>query len=143
MGDYKTKQEEFWAGSFGNEYIGRNKDEDIIRRLLPFWADILRRTGGISSVLELGANVGLNLRTLKLLSPASKLSAVEINENAVGALREWGECEVFQGSILDFEPSRKGNPQNRTEQNRTEQNRTLQRYSSPAGHGNSSSPREC
>ena len=29
--DYKTEQEEFWSGSFGDEYIDRNK-EGIINK---------------------------------------------------------------------------------------------------------------
>jgi spore coat polysaccharide biosynthesis protein SpsF len=106
VGDYRTKQEEFWARSFGSEYIGRNSDGEMVSRLLPFWSDIMRRAGGVSSVLELGSNIGLNLRALKMLSPAIELSAVEINETSAGILREWGGCEVFQKSILDFEPSR-------------------------------------
>jgi spore coat polysaccharide biosynthesis protein SpsF len=105
-GNYKTKQEEFWAQSFGSEYIGRNKDGELARRLLPFWSDVMRRTCGVSSVLELGSNIGLNLRALRLISPAIELSAVEINEKAAEMLREWGGCEVFQKSILDFEPCR-------------------------------------
>jgi spore coat polysaccharide biosynthesis protein SpsF len=107
MATYKTKQEEFWAESFGNEYIDRNKDAALVGKVLPFWSDILRRTGGLSTILELGANIGLNLRAIKLLSPGVGIDAVEINEEAVKTLADWGGCGVFHESILDFKPTRK------------------------------------
>ncbi len=107
MAGYETKQEMFWSQSFGNEYIDRNKDAALVNRILPFWSDVLKRTGPLRSVLELGANIGLNLRALKLLSRESEMDAVEINEEAAAILEDWGGCRVHRGSILAFSPPRR------------------------------------
>ena len=62
---YKTPQEEFWAGEFGSEYIGRNDSEQLLASNLNFFTQALNRAGRISSCLELGANIGMNLKKQK------------------------------------------------------------------------------
>ena len=64
----------------------------------------LSSTAAVGSVLEVGANVGLNLRAIRRLLPEAELAAVEINDTAVAALRELGDVEVHAVSALDFEP---------------------------------------
>nr|VFJ52761.1 MAG: spore coat polysaccharide biosynthesis protein SpsF [Candidatus Kentron sp. FM]VFJ57290.1 MAG: spore coat polysaccharide biosynthesis protein SpsF [Candidatus Kentron sp. FM]VFK08926.1 MAG: spore coat polysaccharide biosynthesis protein SpsF [Candidatus Kentron sp. FM] len=55
--------------------------------------------------MEFGANIGLNLRALKLLYPEQNQYAVEINSDAAGELRKHLRPEnVFETSILEFEP---------------------------------------
>jgi spore coat polysaccharide biosynthesis protein SpsF len=54
-----------------------------------------RARQGISSVIEFGANVGMNLRALHQLLPAAVLAGVEINEAAAAELEAWGKAEVF------------------------------------------------
>lgn len=107
MSTFHTKQENFWAQTFGDEYIKRNSDPDLVRGLMPFWSDILRKTSGIKSVLELGANVGLNLKAIKMLVPSLELDAVEINKEAASELQRWGGCSVHNCSALDFQTSKK------------------------------------
>ena len=106
MGQLRTEQERFWDGGFGDEYIDRNTGETLVASNAALFAKILRRTRGVGAILEFGANIGLNLRALRHLLPSAKLAAVEINPKAAEALREWGEAEVFEGAILDFEPPR-------------------------------------
>ena len=103
---YKTEQEAFWAGEFGNEYIGRSGDSpENLAYALAKWCDIIKYVAvSPKSVLELGANIGLNLRALRALLPQAALSCVEINTQAVAKLREWNEAEVTQGSILEYNP---------------------------------------
>jgi pseudaminic acid biosynthesis-associated methylase len=101
---FATEQEEFWAGAFGDEYTGRNVGLDRIAANCALFSKILARTGPVASVVELGANVGLNIRALRFLLPAAKLSAVEINDQAVAELRRMGNVEVTQGSLLDVTP---------------------------------------
>ena len=103
---YKTEQENFWAGTFGTGYIERNQDKIFQGTCTAFWARVLSRMRGISSALELGANIGLNLRSLRTLLPHAELAGVEINPLAVDKLRGWGEAEVFEQSLLDFSGSR-------------------------------------
>lgn len=105
-GCYKTEQEAFWAGAFGDEYVERNAGEALIASNLYLFSKMMARSGKITSALELGANIGLNLRALKGLFPHAQLAAVEINQNAAQKLKEWGKAEVYQESIFDFIPSR-------------------------------------
>ena len=106
---YQTEQEQFWAGKFGSDYIERNRDEVAVASNLAFFSQALRRTHGIDTCLEFGANIGLNLQALRQLLPSASLSAIEINADAVRMLREWmkvsGRGEATQTSILDWTPT--------------------------------------
>lgn len=102
---YATEQEAFWAGEFGNNYIGRNVSETYLASNIALFARILSKTTAVSSVLEFGANAGLNLQAIAQLLPSSELSAVEINQNAVQKLQQLlnGRVNVYHNSILDKE----------------------------------------
>lgn len=105
MKNFKTPQEAFWAGEFGDEYSGRVDGEDILAAYTAMHAQILRSTSGIGSVLEFGANIGLNLRAYKRLLPKAELSAIELNPVAVETLRSNADvAQVYHESILEFEP---------------------------------------
>ena len=41
MVDIKNEQENFWAGEFGNEYITRNKSENLLAANLHMFSNIL------------------------------------------------------------------------------------------------------
>jgi len=100
---YKTEQEAFWAGTFGTEYIGRNEGEALLASNLNFFSQALRSAGRIGSCVEFGANIGMNLRALKLLFPQIALQGIEINQQAATALAQFiGESQVFCGSIFDY-----------------------------------------
>lgn len=104
---FKTEQEAFWAGNFGTDYIQRNIGEALLAANLDFFAKALRGAQRPRDCIEFGANVGMNLKALRLLHPAIDAHAIEINSEAA---RQLGEvippANVFQGSILDFEPQR-------------------------------------
>ena len=103
MQNFKTDQENFWAGEFGNEYIDRNKSDQLLASNLEYFAKSLKAAHKISSVIEFGANIGMNLKALKLLRPEVKLQGVEINKDAAKILEEViGKENVFLESILDF-----------------------------------------
>ena len=61
-------------------------------------------TRGVESVIEFGANIGLNLRAIRHLLPSASLSALEINETAVEALRIIEGLDVYHGPLLEFTP---------------------------------------
>jgi spore coat polysaccharide biosynthesis protein SpsF len=103
---YQTEQEAFWAGKFGNEYIDRNNDAELIAANLALFSRIFQTTNSINSVIEFGANIGLNLQAIKQLLPNADLSAIEINANAVDVLKKKQGLTVYHSSILDFEPNR-------------------------------------
>lgn len=104
---YQTEQEEFWSGSFGNEYIQRNAGSHLLASNLAFFSKALRAAHNIGDCIEFGANIGMNLRALKLLYPSQQQYAIEINQAAATELREVLPPEhVFQCSILGYTPPR-------------------------------------
>ncbi|MCA0213580.1 MAG: pseudaminic acid biosynthesis-associated methylase [Proteobacteria bacterium] len=104
---FKTDQEAFWAGDFGTAYIDRNKGDALLASNLDFFAKALRQARGLASCIEFGANIGMNLRALKLLHPGQQQYGIEINPEAARQLGEVvGPANVMQQSILDYQPSR-------------------------------------
>ena len=105
--EFKTEQETFWAGSFGNEYIQRNQGDALLASNLNFFSTALRTACGVKSCIEFGANIGMNLKAMKLLYPAVELHGIEINAVASSELaRVIPESHVINNSILDFAPLR-------------------------------------
>lgn len=107
MNKFKTDQEKFWAGEFGDEYIKRNSDDAAIDINKAIFTKILKSTVDINSVIEFGANIGLNLKAIRDLYPSIELTAVEINEHAVQKLTSWGDerLTIYNESILEFIPA--------------------------------------
>jgi len=104
-GSFGTAQENFWAGEFGNEYTSRNQGLELEASKRWLFSRALRSAGTIGSVLELGANRGLNLTALRSLYPGIACQGVEINSRAADELRkEIGAENVFQESLLGFNP---------------------------------------
>lgn len=101
--NFSTDQEKFWAGEFGSEYITRNQGDQLLAANLNFFVKALKQVAKIQSCHEFGANIGMNLRALKLLYPDANLSAVEINPEASKILAEFiGDKNVYEGSIFDY-----------------------------------------
>jgi spore coat polysaccharide biosynthesis protein SpsF len=106
--NFKTEQEEFWAGAFGDEYINRNKSEEYLASNLNFFSKAFNQIGRPNSLIEFGANVGMNLRAIKLLFPKIDLFGIEINKTASEELATYlGKDNVFTGSIFDYQPNKK------------------------------------
>jgi|TARA_B110000971_G_scaffold101795_1_gene104678 pseudaminic acid biosynthesis-associated methylase len=101
--EFKTDQETFWAGDFCTDYIARNRGKLLLASNLNFFSKALKRAGKIRSCHEFGANIGMNLRALKLLYPEAAYSGVEINADACKELTKIiGQENVFNGSIFNF-----------------------------------------
>ncbi len=98
---FKTEQENFWAGEFGNQYIGRNNSEKVLYSKVAMWARMLRSANGVTSIRELGCNIGLNLLALKKLHPEVELSGYEINETAAKEAADLGVARIVNSTILD------------------------------------------
>jgi pseudaminic acid biosynthesis-associated methylase len=100
---FRTEQEEFWAGSFGTEYIARNQGPNAVASNVALFSQALNKTRIPKTCIEFGANIGLNLDALKLLYPGQEQYAVEINGEAASALRrKLPPGNVFETSILEF-----------------------------------------
>lgn len=104
---FETEQEGFWAGEFGDEYSDRNVGRGWHAANTALFARILDRTRGVGSLIEFGANIGLNLKAIEPLLPGADLVGVEINSHAAEELRSWGRSEVIEGSILDLKLARR------------------------------------
>lgn len=105
MASFKTEQEQFWAGDFGDEYASRNQGADVVASNLSFFSDVLARGGSVESIIEFGSNIGLNLMALRQLLPEAELAAIEINPTSVDLLKKnVSGVTVFPQSILEFKP---------------------------------------
>jgi len=101
-----TSQESLWAGEFGTEYMARNRGADLVTANQELFRKVIARTGPVSSVLELGCNIGNNLRALRGLLPDADLHGVEINAEAAAEVAAWGGATVEVGSLTDLAPDR-------------------------------------
>jgi pseudaminic acid biosynthesis-associated methylase len=81
--DEARRLEALWSGSFGDEYVERNFDDGSGRT--PFWSHVLEVISP-RTVLEVGCNVGGNLRCLAGLLEPENLTGVDVNEAALAAL---------------------------------------------------------
>ncbi len=104
---FRTEQESFWAGNFGDDYINRNQGAGLLASNLNFFSKSLRNAHGIQSCIEFGANIGMNLKAIQLLYPEIDSHALEINSTAVSQLEEViPASNISNISILDFSSSR-------------------------------------
>ncbi len=99
---FKTEQEKFWAGEFGDNYISRNMDKKMLATKVSLWSTILQRGGTITNCLELGTNIGLNIAALGTLFPNLDMYGIEINQKAAEECSKLGRVTVYNESILDF-----------------------------------------
>ena len=98
---YNTAQEEFWAGAFGNDYVSRNESAELLASNIALFADIFSSVDIIpTSFLELGANIGMNIRALQGLTTGAAFTGIEINHQACRVLAKTG-CTAIESSILD------------------------------------------
>lgn len=107
--EFKTEQEKFWNGKFGDDYVDRNRNPEILASNIAVWSSILRKMNGVESVIEFGANIGLVLKAIRTLRPNIACAAIEINHKAATILREdpiLAGIEVIEGSILEYEPGK-------------------------------------
>jgi pseudaminic acid biosynthesis-associated methylase len=79
-----VRLEALWGGEFGDRYVERNADAYDHRRT--FWQDLRRRTE-TASVLEVGCNVGGNLRWLVDDLPDGATWGVDVNRSAIDRIR--------------------------------------------------------
>lgn len=105
---YSTEQENFWAGDFGDEYINRNTGDNFLSSSVSFLSRALKNIEKPNSVIEFGANIGLNLKAMKILFPDADLSAIEINTKAAIELKKIIKNKnIYNNSILDFNENHK------------------------------------
>lgn len=76
--------ESLWSGQFGDAYTQRNANAGAGRE--NFWRRIVEKCAP-QRVLEVGCNLGANLRPLAQLLPPREVFGIDINETALFQLR--------------------------------------------------------
>lgn len=105
---FKTEQEDFWSGNFGDNYITRNRSDTFLLSNIDFFKKALKKVKKIDSMIEFGANVGINIKAVKSFGKIKKFKAIEINKKACLDLEKLiGKENVFQKSILDYKNEEK------------------------------------
>ncbi len=88
MSDAKTESgvrlESLWQGDFGDAYTERNAGAASGR--LPFWKELLGSIH-VERLLEVGCNLGANLRWIATLLEPENVYGVDINRSALEKLR--------------------------------------------------------
>ncbi len=108
---FKTIQEDFWTSEFASGYMQRNNIDDKICNVpsrINFFKEVIDKTHDLQSVIEFGANIGLNILALKKLKPTLSITALEINSNACESLKTIPNINVINESIVDAAPEKVG-----------------------------------
>src|SRR5688572_30647326 len=79
-----VRLESLWSGSFGDEYTVRNASAASARQ--SFW-EVLLSEIPVRRVLEVGCNLGANLKWIAGKVPPRDVFGVDINESALAKLR--------------------------------------------------------
>lgn len=88
---------DLWIGEFGNDYTARNTRETVPARH-DMWRTMMPRH--IESILEVGANIGLNLEAISQFSSA-QLYACEPNDTARAELASILEPANIRSDFAD------------------------------------------
>lgn len=102
MSEYRTDQEAFWAGEFGDEYVRRNASDKLLSIKTGLFSKMLNKTTDLKSCIEFGSNVGLNLRAIQRIVYQCEISAIEINAAAIKELEKIDGIKVYNESILEY-----------------------------------------
>lgn len=97
------KESDFWAGNFGDDYINRNNSESLYQSNFNLFDKILQNCREINDVIELGANIGLNLRAIADVLPWVYTVGVEINQKAHDEMAKIADvaycCNLFDKRV--------------------------------------------
>ena len=77
--------------------------EKFLRRKSAFGVKLSVRGGTIASCLELGSNIGLNLKALGILLPRLQMTGVEINAKAAEECAKLERVKAVNASILEYD----------------------------------------
>lgn len=102
-----TKQLNYWKGKFGDDFIKRNSDTKYFEKRKSFFELIIKKYN-IKSILEVGCNIGGNLKIISEIDPNIKLTAIEPNKKAISLARKnVPTAEIIDGNIFNSSIDRK------------------------------------
>ena len=96
----RTEQEYFWSNSFGDAYTKRNAGLQW-RKRIPFWFDVINATG-VKSILEVGTNIGTNLKAIREAAPAVVAFGCDVNQTALQEAVDAG-LNIVESSVFDLD----------------------------------------
>jgi pseudaminic acid biosynthesis-associated methylase len=80
-----VRLEKLWGGEFGDAYVERNREAGNLRG--PFWKNLLAEFEA-HKVLEVGCNIGANLRWVASVLDPQDVYGVDINLKALNELHQ-------------------------------------------------------
>ena len=83
-GSEAKRLEGLWGGQFGDSYVERNRTVGDCREA--FWKDLLAEFPS-QNVLEIGCNLGANIRWIASILPPQNVYGIDINLKALRELR--------------------------------------------------------
>ena len=83
-GSQPRRLEELWSGDFGDAYTERNEEAGAGRET--FWRQLLAGIE-VTTALEVGCNVGANLRWIAEILAPRDVFGVDVNEGALAGVR--------------------------------------------------------
>ena len=95
-----NEQEKAWSGEFGNEYTKRNQGAEILASKIALFSKVLARVDNVETVMEFGANTGLNLQAVKFLLPNTQVTGVELNPQATETMKKVTDSAI-NASMFD------------------------------------------
>ena len=98
---YRTAQEEFWAGTFGQDYMTRNQSAALVASNEVLFRRILQSAHQVRSIAELGCNIGLNLLALNQIDPTLDLHGYDINRDAAQQATRLGLAKIICATVLE------------------------------------------
>jgi len=102
-----NEQEKFWQGRFGDFYTKRHSKKSEILSNIKFFKNILKDQKSINSILELGCNIGLNLKALNHINNKYQLTGVDINKSAIAKLKKWCVAYTHNSDIKSLKIEKK------------------------------------
>lgn len=100
-------QELFWSSDFGAEYLDRNQGQALITSNAKLFSKVFSfMDEPPGSLLELGANIGMNYTGISALGRPVNYTGVEINPLAHAELSKLPVTAVLS-SLFDYKPESK------------------------------------
>ena len=104
-----NEQEKFWSSSFGNKYISRNSSQKLKKNTDFFFKKIFyKRNIKVSSLIELGSNIGNNIESISKIFKKCKFTAVDINKKACEIIKKFfSDITVINSDIASLKITKK------------------------------------
>jgi pseudaminic acid biosynthesis-associated methylase len=95
-----NEQQVFWKEKYSKEYISKNSSYSLDEGV-KCWAQMLKATSGVKSILECGSNIGKNIGLLNHVLPSASKSIIEISPDAYGIVTSrYQLAQSFNGPIV-------------------------------------------